>query len=98
MRSYPGIRTPRNNTQTLTQFLDEPEHDSADVEVALHPQDPLHLQVGHGDVQLPRPVTDQLTVRHHLEWRFVWTSLARKKISQDFVFLTPFPPFFRVLR
>ncbi|ROT70216.1 hypothetical protein C7M84_011498 [Penaeus vannamei] len=89
-----GIRTPRNNTQTLTQFLDEPEHDSADVEVALHPQDPLHLQVGHGDVQLPRPVTDQLTVRHHLEWRFVWTSLARKKISQDFVFLTPFPPFF----
>ena len=40
----------------LTETVHQLDHDPADVEVAPHPQRPLHLEVGHEDGQLPAPV------------------------------------------
>lgn len=46
----------------LTQIFDEPEHDPSDVKIALNPQRPFHLQIGHVDLQVPRTVADDETV------------------------------------
>lgn len=47
----------------LTEFLDEAQHDAADVDLAGDPQGDVAAQVGDMDAQLPRPV-GVAAVRH----------------------------------
>lgn len=49
----------------LTKFVDQSDHDAADVEVTPNPEGPLHLEVRHEDGQVPRPVADDDVASSH---------------------------------
>lgn len=50
-----------------TQVFHKPEHDPADVKIALDSDQPFRLQLGDVDPQIPRAVTDYLSIRQHLD-------------------------------
>ena len=49
----------------LTKFVDQSDHDAADVEVTPNPEGPLHLEVRHEDGQVPRTVADDDVASSH---------------------------------
>lgn len=52
--------------QRLTYVFNEPQHDPADVKIALDSDQPFRLQFRDVDPQIPRTVPYDLPVGHHI--------------------------------
>jgi hypothetical protein len=69
--------------KSLTQILNEPEHDTSDVQITFDPEGSFHLEVGDVDSQCPRSIADQLAVGHHLGSRFLFPLVGENKQNTE---------------